>query len=137
MTGILLVGLLLVIIFILITMVAPEMLIWGTFAFCIIFLTVVAIVGFNAVMIDPIGSFWFMIDHNPLLIMLDMETNMLATSPFEIGSIPMDMTTRRYISVVTYIFGACMLAVAVWRFGIFDMIGGANDCLAIKEVKKR
>lgn len=134
MADILLVGLLLVIIFLLITMVAPEILIYGTFAFCVIFLIVTTIVIFNAVMTDPVGSFWFAIDNNPMLLMFNAERDMLATIPYgvEMSSVQPDITSLRVVSVFSYLFGGCVVIVAIWKMGILDIIRNANGCLSTR-----
>ena len=67
MTDLLIVGLLLVIILILISAFAPEILIYGSFAFCIIGLIICIVILGAQFIHDPIGFLYGLAVNNPLM----------------------------------------------------------------------
>ena len=71
MTDLLIVGLLLVIILILISAFAPEILIYGSFAFCIIGLIICIVILGAQFVHDPIGFLYNLIVNNPITMFTD------------------------------------------------------------------
>jgi hypothetical protein len=78
MTDLIVVGLLLLIIFILISVYAPELIIYGLFAFCIIGLIICIVVLGVQFVHDPIGFLYGFVVNNPITMFTN---NMLDVMP--------------------------------------------------------
>ena len=121
MTDIIIVGLLLVIIFILISALALECFIYGGLILCLSFLIIAAIISFNSLINDPIGSFWWAVDNNPVISMVTLQTDIFN----DISTVqmpPIDPKEWRVYSILTYIFGIVVVGWVGYKF-LFPFCG--------------
>lgn len=126
MADIIIIGLLLTIILILITVLAPEVLIYGVAAFCVIFLAIAAIFGITLFVNDPIGSLLGMVDNNPIMGLVALQNTMLNSMSPAIQVAPFDPKEWRIFSIITFAIG---IGVISWMsYNIFFKSSKRRKC---------
>lgn len=126
MTDIIIIGLLLVIIFMMISAIAPEIFIYGSLFLCIIFFIITAVLGINSVINDPVGSLWWAVDHNPVISMATLQIDMLNSMSYP-NIPPIDPKEWRVFSIVTYIIGIVAFCCIGYKF--LFLFGGRRKCV--------